>query len=99
MASRGDTFSYMTVDRHPVGVNLTARCALYFEGVVERLLFGVLGLEIGDAENVSEVVRPPWGRRSIPFHVGFEGEGEHVGGFGWIDWFEVKVLGIFICRR
>jgi hypothetical protein len=89
----------MTVNRHPVGVNLAARCALHFKGVVERLLFGVVGLEIGDAENVSEVVRPFWGRRSIPFHVGFEGEREHVDGSCWIDWLEVKVLGRYICRR
>jgi hypothetical protein len=54
---------------------------LHFESVVERLLFGVLGLEVGDTENVSEVVRSLWRRRSVPFHVSFEGECEHVGDF------------------
>jgi hypothetical protein len=48
---------------------------------VERLLFSVLGLEVGDTENVSEVVRSLWRRLSIPFHVSFEGECEHVGDF------------------
>ena len=50
-------FSYMTVDCDPVGVYLAARCALHFESVVEGLLFGVVGLKIGDTENVSEIVR------------------------------------------
>jgi hypothetical protein len=57
-------FSYMTVDCDPVGVYLAARCALHFESVVEGLLFGVVGLKIGDTENVSEVVRSLQ-RRSI----------------------------------
>jgi len=69
----------MAVDSHPVGVHLAARCTLHFEGVVERLLFGVIGLEVGDTENVSEVVRSLWRRRSVPFHISFEGECEHFG--------------------
>jgi hypothetical protein len=58
---------------------------LHFEGVVERLLLGVLGLEVGDAENVSEVVDSHWTRLTIPFHIGFEGECEHVGEFRLVD--------------
>jgi hypothetical protein len=67
---------------------------LHFEGVVERLLFGVLRLKAGDAENVSEVVHSLWRRRSVPFEIGFESECEHIGDFWWTKRLEVKVLDI-----
>lgn len=40
--------SYMSVDCDPVWVDFTTRSALHFECVVERLVLGVLGLEVGD---------------------------------------------------
>lgn len=34
--------------------------------------------------------------RWVPFEISFEGEGEHIGGFCWVDLFEVKGLILFI---
>lgn len=68
----------MTVYCHPVGVNLTTRGTLDFECVVERLVFGVLGLEVGDTGCVSMLFRFSLIEDGLPFELGCKCECEHL---------------------
>lgn len=68
----------MTVDSDPVGMDLTTRGTLDFERVVERLVFGILGLEVGDTGIVSTCLRFCSMDSGLPFELGCECECEHV---------------------
>lgn len=43
--------TYETVEAHPVGVSLTARCALHLESVEIWVLLGISWLQGSDAVN------------------------------------------------